>query len=168
MRKPAESRGLAHLWTVTLPFYFFLSVMLDPGEVTNREYLKFVLATGHPPPEHWVNGRFAEGQENQPVVLVSWHDAVSYCRFTKSRLPTVNEWTSSCEAGKLKKRGNVWEWTSTEVDAGFKALCGPSSSCDCSHRYQPDWKNEVKGFRCLRESTPLTWRRLFFGQTGVS
>jgi Sulfatase-modifying factor enzyme 1 len=167
-RKPVVSRRLAHLWTLYLPLYFLAAAVLDPSEVTNREYLKFVLATGHPSPEYWVNGRFAAGEDNEPVVLVSWHDAVSYCRFVGGRLPTVKEWLSSCQAGKLKKRGNVWEWTSTDVDMGFKALCGPGDSCDCSHRYHPDWKNEVKGFRCLRDSPPLTWRRLFFGQTFLS
>jgi len=33
-----------------------------------------------------------------------------------------------CEAGKLGKEGDVWEWTSTEVsteEGNFKALCGP-------------------------------------------
>jgi formylglycine-generating enzyme required for sulfatase activity len=168
MRKPAESRRLAHLWTVYLPFYFLVAVTLDPSEVTNREYLKFVLATGHTPPEYWVSGRIPAGQENEPVVLVSWHDAVSYCRFVGRRLPTVDEWMSSCAAGKLKKRGNVWEWTSTEVEMGFKALCGPSDSCDCSHRYLPEWKNEVKGFRCARDTPPLTWLPLLFRQRSFS
>ena len=168
MRKQGRelvSRRLGHVWAVLLPFYFLATVALDPTEVTNREYLQFVLATGHPAPEYWLNGRFAAGKENEPVVLVSWHDAVSYCRWVGRRLPTVDEWTSSCEAGKLKKRGNVWEWTSTDVDMErqtFNALCGPSDSCDCSHRYLPEWKNEVKGFRCMRDSPPLTWLPLFF------
>ncbi|MGH7765895.1 MAG: formylglycine-generating enzyme family protein [Candidatus Binatia bacterium] len=154
-----------------LPLYFFAAAMLDPHEVTNREYLQFVLATAHPAPEYWVDGRFPAERENDPVVLVSWHDAVSYCRFVGRRLPTVDEWTSSCGAAKLNKRGNIWEWTSTDVDMGgqtFKALCGPAGSCDCSHRYLPEWKNEVKGFRCARESPPLTWLPLFFGQGSFS
>jgi formylglycine-generating enzyme required for sulfatase activity len=154
-----------------LLLYFFAAAMLDSHEVTNREYLQFVLATGHPSPEYWVNGRFPAERENEPVVLVSWHDAVSYCRFVRRRLPTVDEWTSSCRAGKLEKRGDIWEWTSTDVDMGgqtFKALCGPAGSCDCSHRYLPEWKNEVKGFRCLRDSPPLTWLPLFFGQGAFS
>ena len=148
---------LAHLWTVLLPFYLLTTAALDPSETTNREYLQFVLATGHPPPEHWVNGHFAAGTDNQAVVLVTWHDAVSYCRFVGRRLPSVDEWMSTCKLGKLKKRASIWEWTSTEVEDGFKALCGPGNSCDCSHRYDPNWKNEVKGFRCLRDSPPLTW-----------
>jgi Sulfatase-modifying factor enzyme 1 len=115
-----KSRRLAHMWTVLLPLYFLAAGTLDPTEVTNREYLQFVLATGHASPEYWVNGRFAAGRENDPVVLVSWHDAVSYCRFAGRRLPTVDEWTASCEAGKLKKRASVWEWTSTDVEMGLR------------------------------------------------
>jgi hypothetical protein len=40
----------------------------------------------------------------------------------------VDEWKSSCEAGKLKKRGDVWEWTSTDADMGgqtYKAALRP-------------------------------------------
>ena len=159
------------MWVFLVPLYFTAAASLDHHEVTNREYLQFVLATTHPPPEHWVNGRYAAGQDEEPVVLVNWHNAVSYCRWAGRRLPTVDEWTSSCEAGKLKKRGNVWEWTSTDVDMGgetFKALCGPGTSCDCSHRYLPDWKNEVKGFRCIRDSMPLTWLPLFLKRGKVA
>jgi formylglycine-generating enzyme required for sulfatase activity len=155
---------VGHLWTVLLPFYLFTTAALDPTEIVNREYLEFVLATGHPPPEHWVHGRFAAGTDNDPVVLVTWHDAVSYCQFVGRRLPTVDEWMSTCKLGKLKKGANIWEWTSTEVEGGFKALCGPGNSCDCSHRYDPNWKNEVKGFRCLRDSLPLTWLSPFLSR----
>jgi formylglycine-generating enzyme required for sulfatase activity len=150
-----------------LPLYFLTAAALDPNEVTNREYLQFVAATGHPPPEHWADGRFVAGAENDPVVLVSWNEAVSYCRWANRRLPTVEEWTSLCQSGRLKKRGDIWEWTTTDVrigDQNFKALCGPSNTCDCSHRYLPEWKNEVKGFRCARDSSPVTWLPLLFRQ----
>ena len=46
---------------------------------------------------------------------------------------------ATCEGGKLKKRGDIWEWTSTDVDMGgqtYKAL-GGRNTCDCSHRYLP-------------------------------
>ena len=65
----------------------------------------------------------------------------------------------SCKAGTLGKIGDVWEWTSTQVtgeDGGFIALCGPMDTCDCSHRYRPDWKNGVKGFRCMGGSQQMT------------
>jgi len=140
---------------------------LDPSEVTNGEYLRFVVATRHPSPEHWVNGQFPLGQANDPVVLVTFDDAAAYCRFVNRRLPTVDEWKSNCEAGKLNKLGDIWEWTSTDVDVGgqtYKALCGPGNNCDCSHRYLPQWKNEVKGFRCSQDASPLAWLQLFTGQ----
>jgi len=102
-------------------------------------------------------------------VLVYFHDVNAYCRFVGRRLPTVDEWKSTCEGGKLKKRGDIWEWTSTDVDIGgqtYKALCGPANTCDCSHRYLPDWKNEVKGFRCVQDSTPVTWLPVVFQAEG--
>jgi formylglycine-generating enzyme required for sulfatase activity len=156
--RPRNISRVGHFWAFFLPLYFFAA--LDPGEVTNREYLKFVLETRAAPPEHWVGGRYPTGKDDEPVVLVNFHEAASYCRWAGKRLPTVDEWKSACESGRLKKRGDIWEWTSTDVDLGghtYKALCGPGDSCDCSHRYLPDWKNEVKGFRCVQDSMPVTW-----------
>ena len=158
--KATRSRALGQCWSFFLPLYFLAAAALDHSEVTNGEYLKFILATRHAVPEYWVNGRFPAGKDNEPVVLVNFHDVNAYCRFAGRRLPTVDEWKSTCEAGKLKKRGDIWEWTSTDVDmAGqtYKALCGPANTCDCSHRYLPEWKNGVKGFRCVQDSTPVTW-----------
>jgi formylglycine-generating enzyme required for sulfatase activity len=153
-------RSLRHGWTFFLPVYLLAAAALEPNEVTNGEYLKFVLATRHAAPEYWVNGRYPAGKDNDPVVLVNFLEAAAYCRFVGRRLPTVNEWKSTCEAGKLKKHGDIWEWTSTDIDVGgqtYKALCGPANTCDCSHRYLPHWKNQVKGFRCAQDSTPVTW-----------
>ena len=126
---------------------------------------EIVLDTRHSPPEYWSHSRYPKGKENEPVVLVNFHDASGYCRFIGKRLPTVDEWKSTCEGGQLKKRGDIWEWTSTDVDLGgqtYKALCGPGNSCDCSHRYLPEWKNDVKGFRCVQDQTPVTWLPMLF------
>lgn len=131
----------------------------DFAEVTNGEYLKFIVATRHAAPESWEHGRIPAGKENEPVVLVSFDDALAYCRWLGKRLPSAAEWKKTCEGGRLKKRGDIWEWTSTDVDIGgetYKALCGPAQTCDCTHRYLPQWKNPVKGFRCVQESTPVT------------
>jgi formylglycine-generating enzyme required for sulfatase activity len=162
--KSNHGRWAGHLWAFLFPIYFAAAASLDSAEVTNGEYLKFISATRRPAPEHWINGRYRRGTENDPVVLVSFHEATAYCRFAGRRLPTVDEWQSSCALGALQKRGDIWEWTSTDVDMGgqiYKALCGPDNTCDCSHRYLPEWKNEVKGFRCARDSTPVTWLPLF-------
>lgn len=140
-----------------------LSDVLDSAEVTNHEYREFIRATGRAAPEHWHEGSYADGLASEPVVLVTWHDAVAYCRWAGGkRLPTVAEWLAACSGGNLTKEGDIWEWTSTEVGAGgdsFKALCGPLGTCDCSHRYRPHWLNEVKGFRCATDRPPLTLER---------
>jgi formylglycine-generating enzyme required for sulfatase activity len=154
-----HSRSLVYCWAFFLPIYFLIAAAMDPSEVTNGEYLKFLVATRQTAPENWHNGRIPTGKQNEPVVLVNFLEAIAYCRFVGRRLPTVDEWKATCEAGKLKKRGDIWEWTSTDVDMGgqtYKALCGPANTCDCSHRYLPQWKNEVKGFRCVQDSTPVT------------
>ena len=53
-------------------------------------YGKFIAATGHRKPSYWGKKRF--GRPKQPVVGVSWHDAVAYCQWAGVRLPTEAEW----------------------------------------------------------------------------
>jgi formylglycine-generating enzyme required for sulfatase activity len=123
---------------------------LDLYEVTNAEYRRFVESTRHPPPQYWYGEAYPEGQGNEPVVLVTWYDAAAYCKWAgNKRLPTVQEWRASCGAAEFGKLGDVWEWTSTEVEGERdKVLCGPQGTCECTHMYHPTWKNMVKGFRC--------------------
>ncbi len=140
-----------------------LADVLDPAEVTNQEYRRFIHATGRGAPEHWTEGTHPEGSASDPVVLVTWHDAVAYCQWAGGkRLPTTAEWLAACNGGNLTKHGDVWEWTSTEAGTegdSFKALCGPMGTCDCSHRYRPHWLNEVKGFRCAGGASPVALER---------
>lgn len=82
--------------------------------VTNAEYARFVLYTGHEPLEHWEEGRVPEGLENHPVVLVSYKDAEAYCRWfsriTKRhcRLPTEEEWERAARGDCPEKRRYPW------------------------------------------------------------
>jgi len=65
-------------------------------EVTNREYDAFVRATGHRDPSYWklVEDReaFLRERGDDPVVGVTWSDAVAYCLWRGMRLPTAAEW----------------------------------------------------------------------------
>jgi sulfatase modifying factor 1 len=86
--------------------------------VTNEEYKRFVDATGHAPPETntmgskyrlWKGRTFPPEIARQPVVNVSWEDAVKYCEWLGKghRLPTEEEWEIAARGG-LKKKTYPW------------------------------------------------------------
>jgi hypothetical protein len=49
--------------------------------VTKAHYAVFVRATHQRGPEHWMERRPPRGKEDHPVVHVTWHDALAYCRW---------------------------------------------------------------------------------------
>ena len=54
---------------------FYISVT----EITNAQYGRFLKATGHKAPLYWQDQNL--NGPNQPVVGVTWHDAVAFCRW---------------------------------------------------------------------------------------
>jgi len=80
-------------------------------QVTNRQYAHFLDVTGHRQPKHWNDPRFSNPE--QPVVAVSWFDAVSFCEwlFQESglqyRLPTEAEWEYAARGGV---EGSLYPW----------------------------------------------------------
>ncbi len=79
---------------------------IDTTPVTNQEYKSFVEATGYPAPSYWSNGRYPPELGNHPVVKVSWHDARTYAKWAKKRLPSILEWEKACRG----QQGNVYPW----------------------------------------------------------
>lgn len=90
-------------------------------EITNEEYMQFVHETGHAPPPFIDNDRF--NKPRQPVVGVSFHDAIDYCNWLSEkfirqryRLPTEEEWVFV--AYGTEKRDYPWNDISPTSDHG--------------------------------------------------
>jgi formylglycine-generating enzyme required for sulfatase activity len=61
--------------------------------VTNQQYRVFLTDNPqHPAPEHWKGREFPLGKARHPVVGVSLHDAITFCKWLGLRLPTEEEW----------------------------------------------------------------------------
>ena len=104
------------------------SIQMSRFPVTNQQFAAFVQAGGYGERAHWIDQKNDDtswkwresGQitaplywndskwngPTQPVVGVSWYEAVAYCRWAKCRLPTEREW----EAAARGKAGTTYPW----------------------------------------------------------
>ena len=86
---------------------------IDKYSVTNVDYARFVEATGPRAPWHWPQGQIPDGEEQLPVVNVSWFEATDYCTWVGKRLPTEAEWEKAARGGLDRNR---YAWGDGEVN----------------------------------------------------
>jgi formylglycine-generating enzyme required for sulfatase activity len=101
--------------------------------VTNGQYLKFIKATGYPAPKHFRNGTYPKKKKMHPVVYVSWHDAVEFCRWAGVRLPTEEEWEKAARG----ENGLIWPW-GNDRPTKQKCNCNGAYRRTTSVRKYPD------------------------------
>lgn len=92
---------------------------IDRRPVTNREYRRFVQATGFAPPSHWPDGDVTNSLKDLPVVNVTYNDARAYAEWIGHRLPTKEEFDKALEyAPMIRLASPIMEWTDTKENPG--------------------------------------------------
>jgi len=74
--------------------------------VTNREFARYVEATGRRAPGNWEGGRPAEKLLDHPVTRVSFFDAMAYAAWLGRTLPTEEQWEKAARGTD----GRIFPW----------------------------------------------------------
>ena len=136
---------------------FVDSFSLAKCQITNAEYALFLSDTGLAPTLCWSDPDF--NHPEQPVVAVSWFDAVRYCEWLSSvsgnpyRLPSEAEWEYAARGG-FERKLFPWGDEPPQSQPGYSAcwLKGPEpvgrslpngfglyEICENLHEWCSDW-----------------------------
>lgn len=92
--------------------YTMRAFYMDKFPVTNQQFKAFIDATNYRPRDtanflkDWVHGAIPPGEEQFPVVYVSYEDARAYAKWAGKRLPTEVEWQYGAQTPGMSE----WPW----------------------------------------------------------
>jgi sulfatase modifying factor 1 len=133
------------------------SFQLAAHQVTNADYDLLRRQTGTLPPPFWHDPRY--NHPRQPVVGVSWHEAMQYCDWLKAttgrpfRLPTEAEWERAARGGaenalfpwgdappeSLPNYADRWQTGPEPVGQSAPNALGLFDICANVHEWCSDW-----------------------------
>jgi formylglycine-generating enzyme required for sulfatase activity len=128
---------------ITLPGF-----VIDKYEVSNAQYMSFIVATGHRRPKNsvgkkysiWKKDGYPDGLDDHPVVEVAAKDARKYCEWAGSRLPTEAEWEKAARGSE----GLVYPW-------GDAWMPGRANHGQFKEMPEEKWVRDSSGDKKLRE-----------------
>lgn len=116
--------------------------------VTNADYERYLRTTGAAPPPFWSRPDFSHPA--QPVVGLSWDEAVAFASWAGARLPTEAEWERAARGGLEGARYPwgaerlAWRFTAPPIVPATPA--NPLGLTDLSgvcHEWCADWFDET-------------------------
>ncbi len=127
--------------------------------VTNDEYLTFVRASGREMPGDWnsPHPRFTADQARNPVLGMSWSDALAYCDWAGGCLPASSGSPTAERAGLMPDSQGVSEWRDGG-DRRRKHICDAHTSKVVAVMDREARPLNV-GFRCIpvEPANPMDW-----------
>jgi len=98
--------------------------LIDKSPVTNAEYKKFIESGGYKQRDFWSDAGWdyvqqskpldsVDGEDDCPVVNVSWYEAEAFAKYVGKRLPTEAEWEKAARGadGRIYPWGNEFDKT---------------------------------------------------------
>merc|ERR1712098_744721 len=82
---------------------------MDTTEVTVGQFKKFLELSGYKPvgPIDWDNVSKYSPSDKHPMIMVNWHEATAYAKWTGKKLPSEKEWEWAARGG-LKNKKYPW------------------------------------------------------------